>query len=149
MSVAGAGGGSPLLVGGMDPVTLRAEAPARSAQASFLEATLLPGRGMNVFQVRGRVAGLGEIDLLHSPGLPEASRQMSGGRDDFMGVHSFRFGGALLVPFANRIRGRLLPDGCALDTDLLGRTVRLPADWQGKHPGAEKCAIHGLILRRK
>src|SRR3954464_7797638 len=130
----------------MDPVTLRAEAPARSAQASFLEATLLPGRGMNVFQVRGRVAGLGEIDLLHSPGLPEASRQMSGGPDDFMGVHSFRFGGALLVPFANRIRGKLMPDGCTIRTKILDRDVLLPADWRGSHPAADKCAIHGLIL---
>lgn len=43
----------------------------------------------------------------------------------------------------------MLPDGCTLATDILGQTVRLPADWHGKRPGAEKCAIHGLILGSK
>lgn len=85
---------------------------------------------MNVFQIRACFPVLGEIDLLASPSLDEAQHQLSG---DFMGVHSFRFGGALLLPFANRIRGRLLPDGCTLDTEILGRNVRLPADWHGKH----------------
>ena len=64
-----------------------------------------------------------------------------------MGVHSFRFGGAILLPFANRIRGRLLPDGGAIETKVLDKDIRLPADWHGKRPGAEKCAMHGLILR--
>ena len=47
------------------------------------------------------------------------------------------FGGALLIPFANRIRGRQQPDG-TLVTRILGRDVRLPANWRGKHAGAER-----------
>jgi aldose 1-epimerase len=133
----------------MKPVVLRAESPGASDRAAFVEAIFLPGRGMDLIKVRGRVPGLSEVDLLHSPSLEEVSAELNGGPDDFMGVHSFRFGGALLVPFANRIRGRVSSDGRSLDTEILGHRVRLPADWQGKHAGAEKCAIHGLILAAK
>jgi galactose mutarotase-like enzyme len=104
---------------------------------------------MNFFQARGVFPGSGEINLLASPPLAEAGNQLDGGSDDFMGVRSFSFGGAVLVPFANRVRGRLQPDGRTLETEIPGRVVRLPADWCGKHPGAEKCAIHGLILAAK
>lgn len=136
-------------VGGMKPVVLRAEPPDSDGRAQFIEAVFLPGRGMNLIKVRGQIPGLGETELLHSPPLGNVSAQLSGGPDDFMGVHSFRFGGALLLPFANRIRGEVSRDGRSLETDILGRRVRLPADWQGKHAQAEKCAIHGLILAAK
>jgi galactose mutarotase-like enzyme len=36
-----------------------------------------------------------------------------------------------------------------IDTNVLGRSVVLPADWSGKAPNAERCAIHGLILAAK
>lgn len=136
------------LVGGLKPLCLRRDASTRDVP-EFIEATLLPGRGMNIFQVRALFPYLGEINLLHSPPVDEAARQLNGGADDFMGVASFRFGGALLVPFANRIRGRLLPDARTLETDILGHRVHLPADWRGNHPGAEQCAIHGLMLASK
>jgi len=102
---------------------------------------------MNLFQIRAFVPRLGEIDVLRSPSLQEAADQFND--DDFMGVHSFRFGGAILLPFANRIRGQLLAEGSAIETKILDEHVRLPADWHGRRPGAEKCAIHGLILASK
>jgi aldose 1-epimerase len=137
---------SALAIGGMEPITLRRNgAPPRRPE--FLDATFLPGRGMNLFQVRGRIPGLGDVNLLHSPSLDEARRRMNGGPDDWMGVQSFSCGGALLLPFANRIRGERSQDGKTIETEILGRRVRLPADWQGSRPGAERCAIHGLILQ--
>jgi aldose 1-epimerase len=72
---------------------------------------------------------------------------MNGGPADWMGVQSFSCGGAFLVPFANRIRGEGSHDGQTIETEILGRRVRLPADWHGPQPGAEKCAIHGLMLQ--
>ena len=138
------------LIGGREPVFLRTAGGSSVWDSPhFLKATLLPGRGMNLFQARAFFPGLGEIDVLRSPSLQGASEQLNGGADDFMGVHSFRFGGAILLPFANRIRGRLLPDGCTIETNVLGHDIRLPADWHGKNPGAEKCAMHGLILASK
>jgi galactose mutarotase-like enzyme len=133
-------------IGGQAPVSLHRDMSGDGKQPEFLHATLLPGRGMNFFQARAWFPDLGEIDLLASPTLEEAQKQLSGGPDDFMGVHSFRFGGALLLPFANRIRGELMPDGSTIRTKILEHDVLLPADWHGSHPGAEKCAMHGLIL---
>jgi aldose 1-epimerase len=137
------------LIGGRKPLFLHTARPSIGNVPHFLKATFLPGRGMNLLQVRAFVPGLGEIDVLRSPSLEDAAEQLNGGPDDFMGVHSFRFGGAILLPFANRIRGRPLPGGCAIETKILDRDIRLPADWHGKHPGAEKCAMHGLILASK
>ncbi|MDQ6676930.1 MAG: aldose 1-epimerase [Acidobacteriota bacterium] len=124
---------------------MRRDVTAVGDSPKFASATLLPWRGMNFFQARAYFPGLGEIDLLASPPLPQA-RQSFGGAEDFMGVQSFSFGGAVLFPFANRIRGKMLPDGRTLETMVAGRKVLLPADWHGKAPGAEKCAMHGLIL---
>ena len=135
-----------LRIGGQEPVSLHREMSGDGKKPEFVQVTLLPGRGMNFFQARAWFPGLGEVDLLASPTLDEAQKQLSGGPGDFMGVHSFRFGGALLLPFANRIRGKLMPDGCTIQTKILNRDVLLPADWHGSHPGAEKCAMHGLIL---
>jgi len=135
-----------LHIGGQLPVWLHRERSGSGKEPEFLNLTLLPGRGMNFFQAQAWFPGLGKIDLLASPSIDEAQTQLSGGPDDFMGVHSFRFGGALLLPFANRIRGELMPDGCTIRTKILDRDVLLPADWHGSRPGAEKCALHGLIL---
>jgi len=134
------------LIGGREPVFLRRSDSSNGSEPQFVQATFLPGRGMNLFQARAFVPGLGEIDVFRSPSLEDAAEQLSGRDDDFMGVHSFRFGGAILLPFANRIRGRLLPGSRAIETKILDRDIRLPADWEGKHQGAQKCAIHGLIL---
>ncbi|MGI8992090.1 MAG: aldose 1-epimerase [Bryobacteraceae bacterium] len=135
--------------GGLPPVFLHRKVTAAGKTPEFLGATLLPGRGMNLFQARAAFPGLGEIDLLASPSLEEAQHELNGGPGDYMGVHSFSFGGALLLPFANRIRGKLLPGGRTIETRVLGRDIHLPADWHGKEPGAEKCAMHGLILASK
>jgi aldose 1-epimerase len=134
-------------IGGMEPITLWRNTAPHDRHPEFLDATFLPGRGMNLFQVRARLPGFGTVNLLHSPSAEEARRRMNGGPDDWMGVQSFSCGGAFLVPFANRIRGERSQDGRTIETEILGRRVRLPADWHGSQPGAEHCAIHGLMLR--
>ena len=59
----------------------------------------------------------------------------------------FKIGGAILLPFANRIRGDPSADGKTITTTILGRKVTLPANWSGSKPGAERHAIHGLMLQ--
>ncbi|HVZ22582.1 MAG TPA: aldose 1-epimerase [Vicinamibacterales bacterium] len=126
---------------------LRAPPAVNPSAPHFVGATFLPGRGMQLFQVRAELPERGEVDLLHSPSLVEAARRMNGGDADWNGVASFSCGGAFLVPFANRVRGRLIPEeGLTIEAHVLGRRVRLPADWHGPEPGAELCAMHGLLL---
>lgn len=135
-----------VVVGGQPAFTLERPKNADAAHAHFLSAEILPGRGMMTYQVKAYLPGKGEINLLESPPLSEAPQILNGGPDDFMGNKSFSLGGAILLPYANRIRGKLSPDGTSLQTTVLGKTVTLSANWKGKNPGAIKNAMHGLIL---
>ena len=108
----------------MDAVVLHPRDHAEHDWPAFLHATFAPSHGLSVRQARARLRGGNEVDLLHN---------------------SLSFAGAILLPFANRIRGRLDPDGRTLDANVLRRRVHLPANWSGPQPSAEKCAIHGLM----
>lgn len=55
------------------------------------------------------------------------------------------FGGAYLVPYANRIRGALSADSQAITAEWHGKRLVLPANWSGKNPGAERHSIHELF----
>jgi galactose mutarotase-like enzyme len=109
----------------MDAVVLQPRDRAQRNRPSFLDATFVPSRGLSIRQARARLLDDEPVDLLHD---------------------SLSFGGAILLPFANRIRGRLTPDDYTVETNVLNRVVRLPANWHGKAPGAEPCAIHGLMF---
>jgi galactose mutarotase-like enzyme len=61
----------------------------------------------------------------------------------------YRLGAAFLVPYPNRIRGKLSTDGKTLTTTWNGHLLTLPANNIGKLPGAERHAMHGLILKAK
>jgi len=58
-------------------------------------------------------------------------------------------GAAFLVPYPNRIRGKLSAGGQAITTEWEGHTLTLPANSRGQNPGAERHAMHGLILKAK
>jgi len=118
------------------------------SKPQFLEATLLPGRGMAVLQLTAFLPSRGRISLLNAPALPAAEQVLDHG-DDEWGTQVFRMGGAILLPFANRIRGKLSADAKTITADVAGKLVTLPADWSGNQPGAEKHAIHGLMFRSK
>jgi len=75
-----------------------------------------------------------------------AQKEAIGETGDFKGNPSYYFGAAVLLPFANRIRGTLAPDGKTIETAILGKTVRLPANAGGSKLGVERCAMHGLLL---
>jgi len=134
-----------LRIGGAPVVTLRApDAPADGP--AFLEAQVLPGRGMMLLQAKLRLPCGQVVDALHAPAPAEAAGALDGGPDDFAGNKSFSFGGAILAPYANRIRGRPLEGAREIETTVADRTVRLPRNWGGKAAGAEQYAMHGLIL---
>jgi galactose mutarotase-like enzyme len=139
-----------LQINGQQVIRLERKPTANATTPEFLSATILPGRGMNLFQITARLPGKGVVNVLASPSLEEAALKLNGGTDDVHGVQSFAFGGAFLVPYPNRIRGKLSPDGKNIVTEWNGKTLVLPAVWKGKtNPIAELHAIHGLILDRK
>ena len=126
--------------------TLRLDGPDRPAAPAFRSASIIPSRGMLLLQAVVRMPDGREVEVLASPPADEAATVLDGGAADFAGNASFSLGGAVLLPYANRIRGRPVEPGRLLETKVLGRTVRLPRNWGGKAPGAETYAMHGLVL---
>ncbi len=137
-------------IGGQDVVQLTRRATRPTGTPEFLTATILPGRGMNLFQITAKLPGGRAANIFAAPSLAEAAPELNDGPDDSHGVKSFAFGGAFLVPYPNRIRGALSPDGREIVSRWRSKTLHLPAVWKGKkNPDAELHAIHGLILDRK
>ncbi|MEA2559357.1 MAG: aldose 1-epimerase [Acidobacteriota bacterium] len=133
-------------IGGARAVTLQRPASPDTEKPAFLSAQILPGRGMMTLQVRARIPSQGDVDLLFAPPLDEARELLDRGEDGFPGNGSYLIGGGILLPYANRIRGELSPDGKTVLAEILGKPVRLPANAGGRKPGAERFSMHGLIL---
>jgi galactose mutarotase-like enzyme len=137
-------------INGEDVVTLQRKATSGGSAPEFLSATVIPGRGMNLLQITANLPGKGTTNVFFAPSLSEAQSKLSGsGPADKFGNGSFAFGGAFLVPYPNRIRGKLSDDRQTITTTWNGKTLTLPANFSGKKPGAEVHSIHGLILTSK
>jgi aldose 1-epimerase len=136
-------------VGGEKAIRLSQPRSSDTSKPQILSADIIPGRGMNTFQVTAYVPGKGVVNMLASPALDQANQLMNGQGEDEFGNGSFRAGGAILVPFANRIRGKLSKDKKWVETTIYGKKLELPANFKGKKPHAELHAIHGLILNKE
>ena len=134
-------------IGGQKIVTLTRKAVS-ATKPEFTSITLAPGRGMEIIQIKANFPGKGEVDVL-DPITLDAAKQKLDVDDDAFGNLSYRLGSAFLVPYPNRIRGKLSPDGKTLTTEWQGHTLTLPANNIGSLPTAERHAMHGLILKAK
>ena len=135
----------PLSIGGAPIVSLHADAAHDDAPA-FVAAKVLPGRGFMLLSADLRLPSGATVQGVQGPPPEEAALLLDGGPDDFAGNQSFSVGGAILAPFANRIRGRQVAGAREIDVQVDGRAVRMPRNWGGRAPGAEQYAMHGLIL---
>lgn len=132
-------------IGGQKVITLTRKV-TKSAKPQFTSITVLPGRGMEVLQITANFPGKGEIDVLASPDLATAAKTLDQ-EDNEIGAKGYSMGSAFLVPYPNRIRGKLSEDGKTLTTEWQGHTLKLPANNIGTKPTAERHAMHGLILK--
>jgi len=138
-----AGAAQQVLVGGLPPVALHRNATSHGHEREFTSITLLPGRGLNTFQITANLPGKGETELLRSPSLQEASEKMNEHGDDAYGNLNHAFGGAFLIPFTSRAGGRLTEDRKLVIVNWHGKEIRLPNDYLGHY------AVHGLINTMK
>lgn len=134
-------------IGGQKIVTIT-RSVTNKTRPEFTSITVMPGRGMEVLQITANFPGRGNVDVLASPDFAEAKKMLDE-QDNANGDLGYRLGSAFLVPYPNRIRGKLSADGQTLTTEWQGHTLTLPANNAGKLPGAEKHAMHGLILKAK
>jgi aldose 1-epimerase len=130
-------------VGGADVLTLVRKPTSGGSRLEFLSVTLLPGRGMNLFQITGNVPGHGVTELLKSPSVAEAAEKLNGTGDDAYGNLNHSFGAAFLIPFSSRISGTVSADGKTVTTSWRGKPIVLPNDFMGKY------AVHGLLNELK
>lgn len=135
-------------VNGMPSVTISRKPTPNATKPEFTSITVFPGRALEVQQIKAWFPGKGEVDVLASPSL-EDSAKMLNDQDTANGDLGYRLGAAFLFPYPNRIRGKLSADGKTLTTEWKGHTITLPANNIGKQPGAERHAMHGLILKAK
>lgn len=126
----------------MPPLVLERN-PSGDGRMEFLSVTLLPGRGMNVFQITGNMPGLGVVDLLKSPSVEVAASQLTGTGDDAYGNLNHSFGGAFLIPFSSRIGGELSADKKTVTATWRDKRILLPNDFLGHY------AVHGLVNELK
>jgi aldose 1-epimerase len=134
-------------IGGQKIVTL-SRAATSATKPEFTSVTLAPGRGMEVLQITANFPGKGNVDVLASPDLA-AAKKMLDVDDTANGARSYGLGSAFLVPYPNRIRGKLSADGKTLTTEWEGHSITLPANNIGSKPGTERHAMHGLLMKAK
>lgn len=138
---------APAQIGGQKVVTLTRTA-ASTTKPEFTSITLLPGRGMEIQQITANFPGKGNVNVLASPDLAGSAKMLD--QDDTAnGDLGYRLGAAFLCPYPNRIRGKLSADGKTITTEWQGHILTLPANSIGAKPGAERHAMHGLILKAK
>jgi len=133
----------PPLIGGMLPLRLERKATSHGTKREFTSITLLPGRGLNTFQITANLPGKGETELLRSPSLDEAAQKLNGQGDDAFGNLNHSFGGAFLIPFTSRAGGELSADKTLVNVQWHGKTIHLPNDYLGHY------SVHGLLNRLK
>jgi galactose mutarotase-like enzyme len=133
-------------INGMPSVTLTRKPTPGATKPEFTSVTVLPGRGLMLQQVTANFPGKGEVDVLASPSLADSATMLND-KDTANGDLSYRLGAAFLFPYPNRIRGKLSADGKTITTEWHGKTITLPANSIGKNAGAERHAMHGLILK--
>jgi galactose mutarotase-like enzyme len=134
-------------IGGQKVIVLT-RAAVSTTQPEFTSITIAPGRGMEVLQITANFPGKGNVDVLASPDLA-GSKKMLDVDDDDNGDLAYQLGSAFLVPYPNRIRGKLSADGKTLTTEWQGHSLTLTANNIGKLPTAERHAMHGLILKAR
>jgi aldose 1-epimerase len=131
--------------GGQDVIKLQRTQMVGGSGPEFLSATLLPGRGMNMLQISAYLPQKGEVNLLASPPLNQATEQLSGSGVDVTGAKSLAMGAAIEIPWAGRLSGTPTPDGSALTTVWRGIRLNLPTSAEDSY-GLD-VAAGGLLLK--
>jgi galactose mutarotase-like enzyme len=113
--------------GGQDPIRLTRSASSIGRDVEFLSATLLPGRGMNVFQITAMIPGHGEVPLMYAPSVDGVAGQLNDQGDDTHGELSMKMGGAFLLPWAGRLSGTPAGTPNLLQASWQGQLLHFPA----------------------
>jgi len=123
------------LPGGQESIELTRTRMMEDAVPEFLSMTMLPGRGMDVLDLRAFIPGTGEIRLLTSPTVQEAATAMTGKGADADGRFNLKTGGAIELPWADGMWGTTT-DGhthpqLTWQGHTMGGTTSTEVPWEG------------------
>ena len=135
--------GGPAGPGGQDPIRISRMINKNSGTPEFVSATLLPGRGFNLWQLTASLPGRGEVNLLVAPPVSQAAQILSGADSDDNGSASTSYGGAFLAPWAAQLTGFPAPGSGTLQALWQGQRVTFPSSAPGSSLSTE-----GLLLAR-
>jgi aldose 1-epimerase len=137
---------TPVVVGpgGQDAIKLTRSAISIGKDVEFLSTTLLPGRGMNVFQITAMVPGHGEVPLLLAPDVDTVAQALTDKDEDTNGETSMRMGGAFQLPWAGRLTGSPTNTPGELGAVWNGSPITFPAYAAGSQSSGD-----GLFLDAK
>jgi aldose 1-epimerase len=130
-------------IGSLEALTLLRTRTGDGKRPQFLSVTLLPNRGMDVFQITADIPGRGETQLIASTSLEEAARRMDDPNGNPWGYVGSGMGGAFLIPWSSRIGGEVSPEGSTVSTLWRGQRLTLHVNSNGKY------AIHGLLHKTR
>ena len=133
-------------IGGQSVVTLQRPVINKGVP-EFTSVEVAPGRGMEILEITGNFPGKGSINVLASPGAAAAAKMIAQ-HDDPNGLMSLGIGAAFLIPYPNRVRGKLTADKQSITTVWQGHTLTLPVSPWGK-PDGERPAVHGLLFKAR
>ena len=88
---------------------------------------------MNLLQITASVPGKGEVPILLSPSLADATRILTGAGEDANGSVSTTFGAAILAPWAGRLTGSPTSSSSTLESVWEGERISFPAGASGRH----------------
>jgi aldose 1-epimerase len=131
--------------GGQEPLSLERRHTEGTPSPEFLKAVLLPGRGMNLFQISAWLPQKGEVQLLASPTLEAATKQFTGTDKDAAGALSLAVGSAYEAPWAGTLYGGSSTSTKTLNISWEQHPLALPATG---HSSAFATATGGLLLER-
>lgn len=140
----------PVLIGGEAPIVLTRPRSLDANQPQFLQVVMLPGAGMNLFELKAYIPGRGDIELISTADLATAAPLLNPtGAGGQPANSALAMGAPFFAPYAGLIRGKLSPDGTTIDAVVDGHHVWLPANWQSAGAPSAAASINGLILASK
>lgn len=135
--------------GGQDAIVLERLQMANSETPEFLSVTLLPGRGMNMLQIRAYIPDKGEVNLLASPSLANAAKLLNDETKNPSGSADLTLGGVIEAPWAGPMRGRPQADGSSIAAAWQGHNLILPANFSTAADESQPTAMGGLLMTRR
>ncbi|MFC6644122.1 hypothetical protein ACFQBQ_00645 [Granulicella cerasi] len=127
--------------GGQAPVTLSRTSTSMGSRPEFTALTFLPGRGMQISQIRAILPGAGDVALLGDTPYDGTSSVA----DETLNDKESNFAGEFIVPWIGTLSGHAVrdADGSAwIEANVNGATVRVPASTANPNESDE-----GLLQR--